>query len=197
LYHRDSSATISKMRSARSPSGAKRFERDRSLFLLMRLSYQQRGKQPAQEGVIRMTSQLPSPWQRLFTQLAAPAPAARLPVPPPSLAAGPSLGGSAPSWQAAHPSGWRGGGAPGAAPPPPPKPPVDQRPLPSEPPRRALELAWLTWQMPEPMREAAILNLRQTLDWRRSIASRWIRQRRRLSIRALACWASSYSPTAR
>ncbi len=113
-----------------------------------------------------MTSQLPSPWQRLFTQLAAPAPAARLPVPPPSLAAGPSLGGSAPSWQAAHPSGWRGGGAPGAAPPPPPKPPVDQRPLPSEPPRRALELAWLTWQMPEPMREAAILNLRQTLDWR-------------------------------
>jgi hypothetical protein len=45
-------------------------------------------------------------------------------------------------------------------------PPVETRPTPPEPPRRVLELAWLTWQMPEPMRAAVILNLRQTLDWR-------------------------------
>ena len=52
------------------------------------------------------------------------------------------------------------------APPDRPAPPVDQRPLPPEPPRRPLELAWLTWQMPIQHQQAIIFNLRQTLDWR-------------------------------
>ena len=79
------------------------------------------------------------------------------------------------------------------APPAAPRPPVDPRPMPPESPplrgrvlagtgfphsrsrwslgplarpRRALELAWLTCQMPEWMREAAAENLRQTLHWR-------------------------------
>jgi hypothetical protein len=58
--------------------------------------------------------------------------------------------------------------APGGGAPPPshPTPPVDWRPLPPEPPRRPLELAWLTWQTPTHQQQAIILNLRQTLDWR-------------------------------
>ena len=53
-----------------------------------------------------------------------------------------------------------------SAPPRRPAPPVDRRPLPPELPRRALELAWLTWQLPARHQEAVKLNLRQTLDWR-------------------------------
>ena len=75
-------------------------------------------------------------------------------------------------------------------PPLPPQRPVDRRPLPPEPPplrgraleetgfphsrtqsvlarpRRDLELAWLTCQMPAGMRADVIFNLRQTLEWR-------------------------------
>lgn len=47
-----------------------------------------------------------------------------------------------------------------------PAPPVDRRPLPPEPPRRALELAWLAWQTPAALRDEIIINLRQTLNWR-------------------------------
>ena len=35
-----------------------------------------------------------------------------------------------------------------------------------ESPRLRKELAWLTWQMPADLREAAVDNLRQTLHWR-------------------------------
>ncbi|HEU5198111.1 MAG TPA: hypothetical protein VFU32_00665 [Ktedonobacterales bacterium] len=56
-----------------------------------------------------------------------------------------------------------------AAPPARPRPPVDNRPLPpepSQPPRRPLESAWLTWQMPAPIQEQAKAALRKTLEWR-------------------------------
>ena len=114
-----------------------------------------------------MTPQFPPTWRPFFVQ-----PATRQPLVPPvyprqltgaSVPARPQLGGFATGGHAARDGG---GTSAGAAPPVPPRPPVEQRPTPPEPPRRALELAWLTCQMPAWMREAAIFNLRQTLNWR-------------------------------
>ena len=111
-------------------------------------------------------------WERYFgldkpaRASAASAPAAPA-APPPfrrvSLVGIPPFGGPAArdgGTRAPHPAAGAG------APPRQPTPPIDRRPLPPEPPRRKQELAWLTWQMPEPLREAVSLNLRQTLDWR-------------------------------
>ena len=47
-----------------------------------------------------------------------------------------------------------------------PAPQMRLRPARPEPPRLRKELAWLTWQMPAGLREAAVENLRQTLRWR-------------------------------
>ena len=101
-------------------------------------------------------------WQRFFAQPAAavPAPATRPPLRRVSLVGQAARDGGA--TRAPLPSLPRAAGAP----PRQPTLPVDQRPLPSESPRRKQELAWLTWQMPAPRQEAVRLNLRQTLDWR-------------------------------
>lgn len=102
-----------------------------------------------------MVTRLSPAWQRSAAQPAAAVSAASTARPPfrrvPLVAAG----------ESAHvPS--MGAGMPPSRP----TPPVDWRPLPPEPPRRPLELAWLTWQMPARHQEAIIFNLRQTLDWR-------------------------------
>ncbi len=106
-----------------------------------------------------MTPQLPPTWQGFFAQTAASIPptAAGQPPTPPFVPVRRLYGG----YTIGSPAN-----AAGAVPPARPRPPVEMRPTPPEPRRRALELAWLTCQMPEPMREAAIFNLRQTLDWR-------------------------------
>ena len=44
--------------------------------------------------------------------------------------------------------------------------PTPRQRLRPEPPRLRLELAWLTWQMPNALRDDTLFNLRQTLDWR-------------------------------
>ena len=46
-------------------------------------------------------------------------------------------------------------------------PTPQQRLRPAQPePRLRLELAWLTWQMPDALRDDTLFNLRQTLNWR-------------------------------
>ena len=47
-----------------------------------------------------------------------------------------------------------------------PAPQMRLRPARPEPPRLRLELAWLTWQLPDRLREATVENLHQTLRWR-------------------------------
>ena len=133
-----------------------------------------------------MTSQFSPAWQRFFAQrVSAPAPAAPAPllvapasaaVPPERVVppewgvlARPAIGCFPTRRQAARDGGATSPLIPpaaGAAPPARPGAPVEQRPTPPEPPRRAQELVWLTWQMPERLREAVIVNLRQTLHWR-------------------------------
>ena len=113
-----------------------------------------------------MMPRLSPAWQRYFAQPVAPA------APPsfrrvPLVAAGaptpssrfvpPSSSASATAAYFARPTA--------GAPPNRPRPPVDRRPTP-EPPRRPLELAWLTWQLPERLRADVLLTLRQTLEWR-------------------------------
>jgi hypothetical protein len=100
-----------------------------------------------------MMPQFPSTWQRFFAQPAASIPPVAAGQPPiPSFVPVRRLYGG---YTIGSPTN-----AAGAA------PPVEMRPTPPEPPRRALELAWLTCQMPEHMREPAAENLRQTLNWR-------------------------------
>lgn len=94
-------------------------------------------------------------WQRFFAQ-AASAAAQR-----PRFASLTSTTGGHPYSRFVPPSAGTG-----AAPPARPRPPVEQRPTPPEPPRRAKEFAWLTWQMPARVRDGAMDGLRQTLDWR-------------------------------
>ena len=47
-----------------------------------------------------------------------------------------------------------------------PTPQMWLRPARPEPPRLRMELAWLTWQLPDRLREATVENLHQTLRWR-------------------------------
>ena len=89
-------------------------------------------------------------WQRSVAEAAPAAPPTRPPFRRVPLMAGASMPPAADA----------------GAPPSRPTPPVDGRPLPPEPPRRPLELAWLTWQLPARHQEAVKFNLRQTLDWR-------------------------------
>jgi hypothetical protein len=112
-----------------------------------------------------MAIRLPSTWQGYFAQPAAPAftAAQQQPIPPAQRPVRRLYGGYTAGSPVFPEAGTASGGT---APPARPRPPVDHRPFPSEPPRRGLELAWLTWQMPEYMREPAAENLRQTLEWR-------------------------------
>ena len=111
-----------------------------------------------------LSPRFPPTWQRF---LAPP------PVPPASVPARPLLGGI-PLWGPAARDGGatsfpapaaRDGGATGAAPAGRHRQPVEQRPtLPAG--RRDREFAWLTWQLPERLREDTRRNLGGTLDWR-------------------------------
>lgn len=112
-----------------------------------------------------MMPHVPPTWQRYFAPFAASAPTAaqQRPVPPPQRPVRRLYGG----YTAGSPVFPEGRNASvGAAPPARPRPPVDQRPIPPEPPRRPLESAWLTWQMPLGMQEQAREALRLTLEWR-------------------------------
>jgi hypothetical protein len=104
-----------------------------------------------------MMAQFPRTWQRYFAQ-----PAAAASTPPPSVPPRRLYGG----YTAGSPVTEIDTASVGAAPPALPRPPVDHRPMPPEPPRRPLEFAWLTWQMPAHMQEQAQAALRQTFDWR-------------------------------